>query len=289
MRNEAPRIPFFLEYYRNMGINHFVIVDNDSSDETQELLADQPDVSLWTTPASYSASRFGVDWMNYLLGRYGHGHWCLTVDPDEFFVFPFCDTRPLRALTDWLDDCEIRSFGTLLLDLYPKSMAEVQPYRPGDNPMATADWFDPGNLSITRNPALGNLWIQGGVRSRVFFKDKPGKAPALNKVPLVKWHRTYTYVSSTHDLLIRGLNLVYDEWGGEKATGVLLHTKFLPILSEKAAEELQRREHFKASREYRAYSEHLDAGTELWCPWSERYLNWRQLEVLGLMSQGNWA
>jgi hypothetical protein len=23
--------------------------------------------------------------------------------------------------------------------------------------------------------------------------------------------------------------------------------------------------------------------------WSEKYVNWRQLEILGLMSKGNWA
>ena len=43
-----------------------------------------------------------------------------------------------------------------------------------------------------------------------------------------------SYVSSTHMPLPQGLNYVYDEWGGEKASGVLLHTKFLDTFPQKA-------------------------------------------------------
>jgi len=230
-----------------------------------------------------------VDWLNWLQRKYGHGHWCLVVDPDEFLIYPFCDTRPLRALTDWLDASSIKSFSAMLLDMYPKGRLDEQPYEEGQNPLEIACWFDSGNYSMKKNKRFGNLWIQGGPRSRVFFSDKPAKAPALNKIPLVKWDRSYTYVSSTHMLLPRGLNLVYDEWGGEKASGILLHTKFLDTFNAKAVEELARRQHYAASVEYRAYAETLKDDPDLWCKWSEKYINWRQLEILGLMSKGNWA
>ena len=289
MRNEGVRLPYFLSYYREMGINHFLFVDNDSTDGTLDYLSRQPDVSVWHTSASYKRSRFGVDWLNWLQMRYGHEHWCLTVDPDEFFLYPFCDTRPLRALTDWLDASSIKSFGAMLLDMYPKGRIDAQPYEPGQNPIDIASWFDPGNYMIQKNPQYGNLWIQGGPRARMFFPDDPERAPALNKIPLVKWSRRYAYVSSTHSLLPRGLNLVYDEWGGEKASGVLLHTKFLDTFSAKAQEELERRQHYAGSKEYIAYADGLQDNPDLWCKWSEKYINWRQLEILGLMSKGNWA
>ncbi len=288
-RNEDVRLSHFLKYYRDQGVNHFLMVDNDSDDGGREFLAAQPDVSLWTTGASYRRARFGVDWLNWLQTRYGHGHWCLVVDPDELLVYPFCDTRPLRALTDWLDASSIKSFGAMLLDMYPKGPLDQAIYRRDDDPLEIASWFDPGNYTITRNRRFGNLWIQGGPRARVFFPDRPERAPALNKIPLVKWHRRYAYDSSTHNLLPRGLNLVYDEWGGEKASGVLLHTKFLNSFSAKAEEELQRRQHYAGSHEYRAYAAALKDNPEMWCRWSEKYINWRQLEVLGLLSKGNWA
>ncbi|RVT83399.1 glycosyltransferase family 2 protein [Rhodobacteraceae bacterium CCMM004] len=289
LRNEKIRLAHFLNYYRDLGVRHFLVVDNGSDDGGRDYLAAQPDVSLWETTASYKRARFGVDWINWLARRYAHGHWLLTVDVDEFLVYPFCDTRPLEALTDWLDSSSIRSFGTMLLDMYPKGPLSAQPYRDGQDPLDIACWFDAGNYTISRNPTFRNLWIQGGPRARVFFPDRPARAPALNKIPLVKWDRSYTYISSTHTLLPRGLNLVYDEWGGEKTCGVLLHAKFLDTMAAKAAEELERRQHYANSAEYRAYAETLADSPDLWCRWSEKYINWRQLEILGLMSKGNWA
>lgn len=289
LRNERIRLPYFLRYYRDLGVGHFLIVDNGSDDGSREYLLDQPDVSLWSSTASYKRARFGVDWLNWLQMHHGHGHWTLVVDPDEFLVYPFCDTRPLRALTDWLDASSIRSFGAMLVDMYPKGDITAMPYADGQDPFEIASWFDSGNYTISRNHRYGNLWIQGGPRARMFFPDDPARAPALNKVPLVKWHRDYAYVSSTHMLLPRGLNLVYDEWGGEKASGCLLHAKFLDGFAAKSAEELKRRQHYANSGEYRAYDDGLKDRPDLWCKWSEKYINWRQLEILGLMSKGNWA
>jgi hypothetical protein len=289
VRNELVRLEYFLRYYRDLGVDHFFFVDNDSDDGTREYLGDQQDVSLWHTSKSYKKSRFGVDWLNWLQNRYAHGHWSLVVDVDEFFVYPFCDTRPLRALTDWLDASSIRSFGAVMLDMYPKGAMNDQPYRAGSNPFEIASWFDSGNYMISKNDFFGNLWIQGGPRARAFFHDNPERSPALNKIPLVKWDRSYTYVSSTHMLLPRGLNFVYDEYGGEKASGCLLHAKFLDTFEAKSKEELTRKQHFASSQEYRAYYSRVRDNPDLWCKWSEKYINWRQLEILGLMSKGNWA
>ncbi|WP_209834477.1 glycosyltransferase family 2 protein [Ruegeria sp. HKCCE3926] len=289
VRNEKIRLPFFLEYYRKLGINHFLFVDNNSDDGSFEFLKEQADVSVWRTTTSYKRASYGLDWSNYLLRKYAHDHWVLSVDPDEFFIYPFCDTRPIRALTDWLDGSAVRSFGTMLIDMYPEGPVDADPYAEGQNPFEIARWFDPGNYMITKNPEYKNLWIQGGPRARVFFQDNPSKAPALNKIPLVKWNRRYVYVSSTHSLLPRGLNQVYDEWGGEKASGSLLHAKLINTLGEKAREELLRGQHYRGSGEYKAYATRLEDKPVFWCEWSEAYINWRQLEILGLMSKGNWA
>lgn len=289
LRNERIRLPYFLDYYRKLGIDHFLLVDNGSDDGSREHLAAEPDVSLWSARHGYKQSRFGVDWLMTLLRRYGRDNWCLTVDVDEFLVFPFCETRSLRALTDWLDSSGNRCFSAMLLDMYPKGAMHEQPYREGQNPFEIAQYFDSGNYTIRRNPGLGNLWIQGGPRARLYFVDDPTEAPAMNKIPLVKWDPSYAYVSSTHMLLPRGLNLVYEDAGGEKPSGCLLHAKFLDTFAAKAEEELRRGQHYAESQEYRAYRDGIAGARDLWCNWSEKYINWRQLEILGLMSKGNWA
>lgn len=289
LRNEYLRLPYFLEYYRKLGIAHFMFIDNDSSDQTAHFLCDQPDVSLWHTSADYKAARFGMDWVTALQNKYCVGRWTLVLDADEFFVYPYCDTRSIDALTAWLDDSGVRSFGAMLLDMYPKGPVCDAVCAVGQNPLEVVPWFDSGNYSYEPNKLMGNLWIQGGVRARHFFRDNPAAAPALNKIPLVKWQRGYVYDSSTHMLLPRGLNFVYDQAGGEKTSGVLLHTKFLHTLEHKFTEEAARNQHYAGGREYEAYRKEWENEPELWNRWSEKYINWRQLEILGLLSKGNWA
>jgi len=289
MRDEMVRLPYWLEHHRALGVDHFLIVENDSSDGTRDYLAAQPDVSLWTTQASYKLSRFGVDWLTHLQRRYAQGHWCLTVDADEIFVYPHHDTRPLPALVQWLDQHDRQSFGALMLDMYPKGPLEDHDYTPGDDPFKVLSWFDGGNYMIQKKPDLENLWIQGGVRARRFFADRPRRAPTMSKAPLVKWHRSYVYVSSTHSLLPRRLNHVYDDQGGEITSGVLLHTKFLPVIVEKSAEEKERREHFANSDLYESYYDSLIDSPDLWCTASRQFTSWRQLEAMGLMSRGGWV
>ncbi|WP_412506588.1 glycosyltransferase family 2 protein [Roseovarius sp. SYSU LYC5161] len=288
MRNEMLRLPHFLRHHRDLGVDHFLIVENGSDDGTRDYLAAQPDVSLWTTGHSYKLSRFGVDWLTWLQICHGHGHWCLTVDADEILIYPHHDTRPLPALVDWLERQGRESFGALMLDMYPKGPLGAQPYRPGDDPFDLLCWFDGGNYVMQKKPDLENLWIQGGVRARMFFADRPRRAPTMGKTPLVKWNRRYAYVSSAHSLLPRRLNHVYDEQGGEMTSGILLHTKFLPNVVEKSAEEKHRREHFANSRLYDSYYDSLTDSPDLWCEHSTRLIGWRQLEAMGLMSKGNW-
>lgn len=288
LRNERQRLPFFLDHHRKLGVDHFLIVDNDSTDGSRDYLLRQPDVSLWGTGDSYKLSRFGLDWLTWLQLRHAHGHWCLTLDVDELLIYPYWATRPLKALTEWLDLSEVRSFGALMLDMYPKGPLGTQSYQPGQNPVEVLAWFDSGNYSVQVQTRMRNLWIQGGARARRFFAAEPHRAPTLNKVPLVKWNRRYVYVNSTHAILPRSLNRVYDELGGEKASGVLLHTKFLPEITGKSREEQARRQHFANSDLYQVYHAQLADGPDLWTERSQPYTGWRQLEAMGLMSRGGW-
>ena len=289
LHNERHRLEFFLQYYRKLGVNHFFFVDNASEDGSGEYLAAQPDVSIWQTDESYRRANFGMDWINGLLRRFGRDHWSLVVDLDEFFVYPYCDTRPLRALTDWLDASSINSFGAMLLDMYPGPASERQEYVVGQDPLTTLTHFDSGNYIQKLNEKYGNLWIQGGPRQRILFADQPNHAPALNKIPLIKWTRGNVYISSTHTLLPRGLNKTFEDWGGEKICGCLLHTKFLPDLEQKASREASRRQHYAGGREYKAYKAADSDKVDLAHPQSSRFEGWRQLEDLGLMSVGGWA
>ncbi len=289
VRNEMVRLPHLLDHYRKLGVDHFLFVDNASDDGTAVYLATQPGVSVWTTPHSYKLARFGMDWLGWLQWRHGHGHWCLTVDADELLVYPFSDTRDLRDLTGWLDQQECPAFGAMMLDMYPQGPVQDAAYLPGADPMTTLQWFDHDNYRHQLHPTYRNQWIQGGVRERVFFGDAPQRAPTLNKTPLVRWHWRYVYVSATHQLLPRSLNDVFDYNADGRTTGILLHTKFLPIIGEKSTEEISRRQHFENSDLYAGYHRRLTENPDFWFQGSCRYEGRDQLTALGLMSKGDWV
>lgn len=288
LRNESLRLPYFLDYHRALGVSHFVIVDNDSTDGSADYLAAQKDVSLWQTSHSYRSARFGLDWTNWLMLRYGHGRWCLVLDADELLVYPYHETRPLPALTEWMEGRGLDMLGSFMLELYPQGPLSQSSYQPGADPVETIPYFDAGNYSLKVQSRMRNLWIQGGPRMRHFFADNPHQAPTLNKIPLIKWHWRYAWLNSTHSLLPAKMNAVFDEKGGERISGVLLHTKFLPQIAEKSREDLQRRQHFTDPSRFGHYYEGLLEDPTLFCAQSKRYEGWRQLEGLGLISRGGW-
>lgn len=288
LRNEAARLPYFLDYYRRLGVAHFLIVDNDSTDGSAALLADQPDVSLWHSRAGYRQARFGLDWSTWLQMRYGHGHWCLTVDADELLVYDGVDHQDLPGLTAWLDGQGQSGFGALMLDLYPKGALGSQNYKPGQDPCEVLNWFDAGPYRAVRQSPMGNLWVQGGARERMFFATQPERSPTLNKIPLVKWNRRYAYANSSHSLLPPALNALYTGPGGGQPAVVLLHTKFLPEIVSKSATEKQREQHFHTPQDFDHYYDDLSRAPDLWHAKAQQYKGPAQLCALGLMSQLDW-
>lgn len=287
LRNEMQRLPFYLAHHRALGVDHFLVVDNGSDDGTSAFLAEQPDVSVWHTQASYKASRFGVDWLGHLQTRYAPGHWALTLDADEILIYPEWKHQGLRALTAWLDQRGAPSMAALMLDMYPKGPLSEATYLPGTNPAEALPYFDADNYTWEKINKRKIISIRGGVRKRVFFADQPDHAPHLHKIPLIKWDPSYAYLSSAHDALPPRLNTAFDLREG-LPTGVLLHSKFLNTVVDKSTEEKHRAEHFTHPERYGDYYDEIARDPDLWCPASVRYEGAAQLEALGLMTRGNW-
>ncbi len=288
VRNEMLRLPFFLQHHRALGVDHFLIVDNGSTDGTADWLAGQPDVSLWQTQASYRASRFGVDWTTWLQMKYAHRHWCLVLDADELLVYDGCDHRDLHALTKWLETRGAEGFGALMVDLYPKGQVNQAEYIRGEDPAHCLPWFDPGPFRVRRQAPKQNLWVQGGARDRMFFAETPAKAPTLNKLPLMRWNRRYAWLNSCHSALPPRLNLLYDGPGGAQPSGALLHSKFLPDADARAREEKARKQHFHTPERFDAYYDDIAKCPDLWWDGAKRYEGPGSLVQAGLMSKLDW-
>jgi len=286
MKNEAHRLKYFIDYYRKLGVGHFIFVDNGSTDHFNEVVSEQNDITSFYTDASYKDSNFGMYWANYLLLKYGCGHWCLTCDPDEFLTYPYMESRDLIDLTQYLSSVNESSFFTTMVDMYSKDAVENSHYAEGSDPLLVCPYFDAIGYSKKYNKYYRNTFIQGGVRQRIFYPDFPEKAPALNKVPLVKWESHFAYVSSMHMAVPRRLNQTCNI---QKTTGALLHYKFISQLSEKILEEEIAQQHYDNSSEYKKYNAAINNKTILYDPSvSVRFHDWKTLARLGLINKGEW-
>ncbi len=157
----------------------------------------------------------------------------------------------MAALTGWLEARGAEAFAAMMLDLYPKGRLSEARYAAGQDPVEALPCFDAGNY---RTRDAGALWQcldprrgQGtGVlcrRARAGAASAQGAAGALALAPCLAEFDPYRAAAAAER---RGC-------GGDRPTGVLLHTKFLPGVAEKSAEEMQRRQHFTHVERYGEY------------------------------------
>jgi len=117
VRNDAARLPFFLNYHRRLGIGHFLVVDTGSSDGVEDLVCEQPDCSLWRLEGLQD-DRAPQHALNHLLRTHGSGRWCLTLEPNELFAFPYCEHRRVQDLIDFLGSEAREQFFYVQVDMY---------------------------------------------------------------------------------------------------------------------------------------------------------------------------
>lgn len=287
-RDENPRIPYFLEYYRELGIDHFLFVDNQSETPMEEVLAGQQDVSLWHTDEGYAETRYGVDWMNAILPRHAVGHWTITVDTDEFFVYPFMETRSFSDLIGFLEDLEKPSMFTMMVDMYPEGPISSAHVPAGESPLLHAPYFDKTGCYQVKG-GHEDTYVRGGPRLRAFNAGQFDSAPALNKVPLVKWDSRFAYYLSTHVAYPAFLNHAHRKH--HEPTGALLHFKFVSSFREKIDQAIRLKNHYNGSQEYQKYLDQLKESENytLHGPISTRYEGPHSLIEANLMTPGAWA
>ncbi|WP_293678162.1 glycosyltransferase family 2 protein [uncultured Phenylobacterium sp.] len=255
VRDEALRLPSCLDHHRRLGVDRFLIVDNGSIDGTLDYLAAQPDVCLFHTTESFSAARAGLAWTNAMRDAFCEGHWTLSIDADELFIFPGYERVGLRALCDHLDGAGAELLLALLLDLYGPGGLDEATHVPGADLIETCPFFDPGPYSYLRVGSFPHVQFTGGVRDRIFdFRRYQPRPPVISKAPLARWRRGMAYTMSTHAVTP---GRVYP------ALAVLLHFKFLSDFRERVRLAIERGQHYGGSQEYRAYQDVLRQAGDL--------------------------
>jgi hypothetical protein len=279
VRNELPRLPWFLDYYRRLGVERFVLVDNGSDDGTTELLLAQPDVLLYRTEESFALAAYGMRWLNQLLERHGGRSWCLYVDADEALVYPGSEERDLRQLVRHLARARHEVMFAVMLDMFPARLDTAGAADGADGaagPTPGYDWFDPPRF----HPATICPYVEvsGGARERLF-----GRGVFLSKVPLVWGGAGIRYLMNHRTTPGRVADV----------TGALLHHHLAYLLDERQRHRVQREaergehsDHAVDRAHCLALLPELGARADLRGPASVRFESSRQLVELGILRTG---
>ncbi|MBI1182055.1 MAG: hypothetical protein GC201_16035 [Alphaproteobacteria bacterium] len=265
MRNESYLLPHFLDHYRRLGVENFLLYDDHSTDGCREAALDQPDCTVLTSERPFSEHLADGRLLHHLLKEaipesLLADRWVAVVDLDEFLMLP----DEFDGLAPFLDlvgsrghDCV---FGTMV-DAYPATLAE-RAYGSDRSPFEGAPYFDADRGFRRRPDSPEAEKVFEGVRARLIamlkredpetyhaiFGGRGYLMPALFKVPLVKTGRGIVRRNA------HAVNRV-PPFDVEVA---LAHFKFGPDLDAKIADALATRAHYLESIEY----EFLHAVTE---------------------------
>lgn len=271
VRNELWRLPWFLSYYRSLGVNRFFFVDNDSDDGTQEFLLKQPDVHVFWTPGSYAKSYSGMKWVNDLVSRHGDQGWCMYIDVDEAFVFPNVEHTNLRELTDYMDSKGQEALYAFMIDMF--SDEELEPSADGIERDFIAHYplFD-NYYNQVPSIHCPYIFTSGGARRIFKFHEN------LTKTPLVRGGRGIKYLMSSHCVTPAILSDV---------TGAMLHFKLAGDYQKIFAADLESNTRMPfCKRRHASYVNHMEkegGKPRISNPTTLCYTSSKQLIELGLI------
>ncbi len=297
--NEGLRLPFFLKYYRKLGVSNFIFVDNNSSDQTECILKDEKDVIVLRTGKPYR--EYKSIWRQLISDHFFDGKWVLFPDVDELLVYPGWPDITIDKFVEYLDRHDFECLFTTMVDMYPEGPLIDHAYRAGNSFIETCPFFDAsGYRHVPLKGAGGREFntpkrhVFGGARERLFHhktkrrqhvidslllntifrlrsrapKSKFGRFVDRRLFKLVKDGLPGVDPIMSKVPLIKwrkgyyfsgGVHNVAQEIKMSPDWGSLLHFKYLDDFDTKVTEALERGQHAVGSRFYKDYEPHLES------------------------------
>ena len=255
VRDGQPYVMSFVEHYLSLGVKHIFFLDNGSTDGTVEALKGYDSVTVLRTALPFK--RYDLLVRQYLIERFGRGRWCLCVDIDELFDYPYSDVVGIGSLLRYLNERSYTAVVAQMLDMFPEEpLSGSGAGNPLDEPLKERHrFYDISNIRrksmrghpLFRKNTLESKEIEGlryGIRQSLF-----GFRANLTKFPLVfSDGRVTPFDGSTHWV---------DNARIADFTCVLFHYKFLDAhLREQAARAVQ--EGSRRGQNYKKYLQVLE-------------------------------
>lgn len=115
-KNGREYLPSFLKHYRGLGAKHFFFIDNNSDDDTVALLSQQKDVTVYHT--SLKHRKYESEIRRVIIDEHCKGSWCMCVDIDELFDFPYSNKISTKNLIEYLRINGFTSIVGYMLDMF---------------------------------------------------------------------------------------------------------------------------------------------------------------------------
>ena len=181
--NEIQIIGQFISHYRDMGCEHFLIVDDNSDDGTAEYLLEQSDVSLFRPANGARFSENVGSWRQQLLDHFCSDRWVTLPDVDEFLYYKEMPSK-LQDVSEELERRGEEALLAVMVDMFGPSPIAEQAYTGQQNLEEEFQYFDgqgtpPSGIRIVAQPSsflkkypTPQVCFMGGVRERLFFQKR---------------------------------------------------------------------------------------------------------------------
>ncbi len=241
-KNAKNLIELFIDHHRKIGINHFVFIDNDSSDESVKIItkySDDINVDIWYTNDKFEGFK-SCGWRQRMMAYYGVNRWYLDLDVDELFVYNGIESGGINKIVNYATKNGFKAIGSVMLDTYSsKPVLSITKIDSADI-QKVYKYIDYDTYTKMDN-AIFKYRIFGGPRNRAFHIK-----PFLQKFPLIHVDE-FTMNINPHFWYPFSLN------SNSELVSALLHYKFLPGDFNQYTEYVKSGVHWNNSSEYKVY------------------------------------
>ncbi len=253
VKDGAEYINAFMDHYQRLGTKHFFFIDNGSTDATVALLKSYPHTTIYET--SLLHKKYECEIRRAIIEEHCRNKWCLCVDIDELFDYPYSNRIPMQLFLRYLNSHNYTAVLSYLLDMFAKEPEFSLEESSGDL-VSKYCYYDISHLKKSRyhwpftaftnynrlsDPKMRNY--SGGIRGKVFKNKNSGYL--LTKHPLL-------FIDSKIE------PLVHPHFSNNASiadvNGVLKHYKFIDSFKDKVIRSLESGAYsYYAEQEYKEY------------------------------------
>jgi len=189
VKDDLERLKMLVRHHRKLGVMHFAILDNCSSDGTFEWIMEQPDIDVYKVEEKYN-SIVRAAWILKIALHYGMDRWYIIVDSDELLVYDRMEEENIQQFIKKLEKRGLhRSLG-FMVDMYAME-SDMLHKQESEDIFSRYCFFDKNTYQMKKGE-LAPV-ISGGPRERVFGKCEDGYTEVLTKYPVFFWKKGEIY------------------------------------------------------------------------------------------------